>query len=114
VIFVDIVNHVLTRILTRFGFWREEGCGITPNRLNGNDVENVLIRQKLKPKITYFFVAPSRTYNPFLTRCLISFFELTNQIVSRSRSVGLLCGNVAIISGTLQRETPIALDHECY
>ena len=114
VIFVDIMNPVLTRILTRFGFWREELCGITPNRLNGQDVENVLINQKLKPKVTYFFVVPSNTYNPFLTRCLISFFKLTNQIVSRNRSLGLLCGNVAIISGTLQRETPIALDHECY
>jgi len=100
VIFVDIMNPVLTRILTRFGFWREEACGVTPNRLNGKSVENMLINQKLKPKVTYFFVAPSSTYNRPLTRCLISFFKLTNQIVSRSRSVGLLCGNVAIISGT--------------
>ena len=100
VIFVDIMNPVLTRILTKFGFWKEEGCGIVPNRLDGKAVENMLINQKLKPKVTYFFVVPSNTYNPFLTRCLISFFKLTNQIVSRNRSLGLLCGNVAIISGT--------------
>ena len=100
VIFIDIMNPILTRILTRFGFWRAEACGVAPNRLNGKDVENMLINQKLKPKVTYFFVPPSNTYDPFLTRCLISVFKLTNQIVTRSRSVGLLCGNVAIISGT--------------
>jgi SAM-dependent methyltransferase len=100
VIFVDIMNPALTRILTRFGFWRQEGCGITPHRLNEKDVENTLINQKLKPKVTYFFVVPSSTHNRSFTRGLISFFKLANQIVSRSRTVGLLCGNVAIISGT--------------
>lgn len=101
VIFVDIMNPILTRILTKIGFFREEWCGITPNRLNGKSVEKILINHKLESTVTYFFAVPTNTYNPFLTSCLISFFELTNQLINRSKSAGLLCGNVAIIRGAL-------------
>lgn len=100
VIFVDIMNPILTRMLTKIGFFREEWCGITPNRLSGKYVENILIGHKLEPAVTYFLAVPTNTYNPFLTSCLISFFELTNQLINRSKSAGLLCGNVAIIRGT--------------
>ena len=102
VIFVDIMNPVLTRILTRFGFWREEGCGVTPDRLNGKDVENMLINQKLNPTVTYFFAVPVYTYNPFVIRCLVSVFKLSNSLVNRSNGIGLLCGNVAVVTGTPQ------------
>jgi SAM-dependent methyltransferase len=101
VIFVDIMNPILTRILTKIGFFREEWCGTSPNRLSGEYVENILIGHKLAPAVTYFLAVPTNTYNPFLISCLISFFELTNQFMTRSKTAGLLCGNVAIIRGTL-------------
>ena len=102
VIFVDIMNPMLTRIVTKLGLWKEEGGGIVPNRVNGKHVENLLTDQKLKPRVTYFFFAPANnTYNPFLIRWLVSFFTLSNRIVNKSRRVGLLCGNVAIITGTV-------------
>lgn len=100
VIFVDIMNPILTRIVTKLGLWKEEGGGIVPNRVNGKHVENLLTDQKLKPTVTYFFFAPTNTYNPFLIRGLIPFFNLSNRIINKSRRVGLLCGNVAIITGT--------------
>jgi ubiquinone/menaquinone biosynthesis C-methylase UbiE len=100
VLFVDIMNPILTRVLTKIGFFREEWCGIAPNRLDGKSVENILTTQKLKPTVTYFFAVPTNTYNPLLIRCSISFFKLTNQLIARSKSAGLLCGNVAIIRGT--------------
>jgi SAM-dependent methyltransferase len=101
VIFVDIMNPRLTRILAKIGFFREEWCGITPNRLDGKSVENILISRKLESTVTYFFAVPTNTYNPFLIRCSIFFFKLTNQLINKSKSAGLLCGNVAIIRGTL-------------
>lgn len=105
VIFVDIMNPLLTRIVTKIGFFREEWCGIIPNRLNGKYVENILISQKLKPNVVYFFMPPAETYNRFLIRCLISFFELINKLLNKSKAAGLLCGNVAIIRGTLLYES---------
>jgi ubiquinone/menaquinone biosynthesis C-methylase UbiE len=99
VIFVDIMNPLLTRVLTKIGFYREEWCGITPNWLSGKYVENILINQKLKPNITYFFVAPLETYNHFFIRCLVLIFELTNRVINKNTLLGLLFGNVAIIRG---------------
>ena len=101
VLFVDVMNPLLVRILIKIGFLGEEGCGITTNRLDGKSVENMLKNHKLQADITYFFVVPVYTYNPFLIRCLISFFELTNQLINKSKSAGLLCGNVAIIRWSL-------------
>ncbi len=100
VIFVDIMNPVLTRTLTKVGFFREEGCGIAPNRLNGKRVKKMLINSKLNPTVTYFFAVPAYTYNPFVIRCLVTVFKLSNSLVNRSNGVGLLCGNVAVITGT--------------
>jgi SAM-dependent methyltransferase len=101
VIFVDVMNPMLVRILIKIGFLGEEWCGITPNRLDGKSVENILINHELQSAVTYFFVVPAYTYNPFLIRCSISFFELTNQLINKSKSAGLLCGNIAIIRGTV-------------
>jgi hypothetical protein len=100
VIFVEIMTPVLTRILTKLGFFQEEGCGIAPNRLNGKRVKKVLINQQLNPKLTYYFVVPLYTHNPFVIRCLVSVFWLSNSLVNRSKGIGLLCGNVAVITGT--------------
>lgn len=99
VVFVDIMNSLVTRVVTELGFYRDED-GIVPNRLNGKDVENLLMRQQLIPKTTYFFVAPVDTYNLFLTKCWILLFKIINSAISRSEALGLLFGNVAIISGT--------------
>jgi SAM-dependent methyltransferase len=107
VIFVDIMNPILTRILTKIGFFREEGCGITPNRLDGKSVENILVNSKLESTVPYFFAVPTNTYNPFVIRCLVSVFKLTNRLVNRSQGIGLLCGNVALIVGTPQTTTPL-------
>jgi ubiquinone/menaquinone biosynthesis C-methylase UbiE len=99
VVFVDIMNPLITRVVTKLGFYKDED-GIVPNRLNGKDVENLLMHQELIPKTTYFFVAPVGTYNLFLTRCWILLFKTINSVISRSEAFGLLFGNVAIISGT--------------
>jgi len=94
VVFVDIMNPLVTRVVTKLGFFKEED-GIVPNRLKGEDVENLLMRQELIPETTYFFVAPIDTYNLFLTRCWILLFKIINSVISRSKEFGLLFGNVA-------------------
>ncbi len=72
------MNPVLTRTLNRLGFFREESCGLTPNRLNGKNLENILTSQELRPTATYFFVAPVYTYHQAFIRSLVSFFRLIN------------------------------------
>jgi SAM-dependent methyltransferase len=99
VIFVDIMDSLLTRILTKFGFFEREWCGIEPNRLDQKNVENTLQRNNLSPTITYFFVAPVYTYNLALIRFLVSFFKLSSHLTSRNKTLGIICGNVAIING---------------
>lgn len=101
VVIIDIMNPLLTRLLNMLGLFTEEG-EIKPNRLNGKNVADLLEGTGLKPTITYFFVPPIYTCNRYIIRCYLFAFKTINSLVNRSKLLGSLFGNVAIISGLKQ------------
>ncbi len=99
IIFVDKMNPVLTRFLSVFGlFTKEEGQPI--NRVSGKDVPNLLRRMHIEPNVTYFFAHPLATHNECIIRSYFALCNALNMLVNRSRLLGSLIGNVAIIHGT--------------
>jgi ubiquinone/menaquinone biosynthesis C-methylase UbiE len=100
VIFIDIMNASITRILNFFGLFRKECCGgyeIEVNRLNKNEVIRILNDQKMDAKITYFFVPPYYLWHNVIVLCSIKFIsKVINFVVN---SLSKLFGNIALIEG---------------
>lgn len=98
VIFIDIMNSGLTRFFRLFGLFKEEWCGIEPNRLEKKFVNQILEKNNIKMEINYFF------YPPYYgnSRSLLKMIELSayfiNQLI-RFSVIASIFGNVAIING---------------
>jgi hypothetical protein len=101
VVIIDIMNPLLTQLLNVLGLFTEES-GVAPNRMNGKNVADLLEGTGLKPIIIYFFVPPIYTYNRYIIRCYLFAFKAINSLVNRSKLLGFLFGNVAIINGLKQ------------
>jgi len=102
VVIIDIMNALLTRLLNVLGLFTEEWCGITPNRMNGKTVVDLLEGAGMKPTITYFFEPPIYTSNRYIIRSYLLAYKAINSFVNRSKLLGLFFGNIAIISGLKQ------------
>jgi len=99
VIFVDIMNALITRSLNYLGLFRKEWCGIEPNRLNEKEVRNILDDQKMKVKITYYFIPSYYGNNILILHCVKLFTKVINFAIGRSKRIAPLLGNIAIIEG---------------
>jgi len=100
VIFVDIMNPLITKILGFFGLFKIEGSGMEPIRLEKRKVESTLNQRRMRVNISYFFVPPpfgggNVSYETFksLASVLNCLMMLTKQ------KLGPLFGNVAVIRG---------------
>lgn len=98
-IFVDIMDALITRILNLFGFFRREWCGIEPNRLNEKEVKGILSNKKMNAKITYFFIPPYYGNNILILQCIKFISKIINFAVCRSKGIASMFGNIAIIEG---------------
>jgi len=99
VIFVDIMNALITRSLNHFGLFRKEWCGIEPNRLNEKVVRNILDDQKMKVKIAYYFIPSYYGNNILILHWVKLFTKVINFAIGRSKRIAPLLGNMAIIEG---------------
>jgi SAM-dependent methyltransferase len=101
VVIVAIMNPLLTRLLNVFGLFTKLS-GLPPIRMNGKNVADLLEGAGLKPTITYFFIPPINIYNRYIVRCCLFALKTINSLVNRSKRLGSLFGNIAIISGLKQ------------
>jgi SAM-dependent methyltransferase len=99
IIFLDIMNASITRILNLFGLFKKEWCGIEPNRLNENEVRIILKNNEFDMKITYFFL-PFYKGNFFLINNFLEpVAKVINFAISKNRIISLIFGNIALIQG---------------
>ncbi len=104
VVFVDVMNPLITRLLNVFGLLTREGDRRI-NRVNGRDVLDILDRMQFAPSITYFFAPPIYTHNSGIMRCYFALFNAMNSLVNKSKLLGFLIGNIAIIRGANKDKT---------
>lgn len=100
VIFIDIMNSELTKFLGLFGLFREEGCGIRPNRLNKEFVNQIFEKNCMDMKIEHFFFPPY--YGNSVTQ--LKFLKLLSGTINRMMRFGIMArifGNIAIIKGNI-------------
>ena len=98
VIFIDIMNSGLTKFLGHFGMFKEEWCGIEPNRLEEKFVNQIMEENGIEMEIEYFFYPPY--YGNHLS--VLRLIKLTSRIVNGIigfRIISSIFGNVAIIKG---------------
>ncbi|WP_048190969.1 class I SAM-dependent methyltransferase [Methanobacterium sp. SMA-27] len=99
VIFVDIMDAKLTKFLNLLGLFKEEWCGIEPNRLDENRVKNIFNERGMNMKIQYFFFPPYYGDNN-LTLNMIKLISRYINIFMKFKLFNALFGNVSIIKGT--------------
>ena len=98
IIFIDIMNSGLTKFLGLFGLFKEEWCGIKPNRLDERIVNQIMKENNMEMEIEYFFYPPYYGNSLFLLRTLELFSRFINQLI-RFDVMATIFGNVAIIKG---------------
>ena len=98
VIFIDIMNSRLTKFLGIWGLFKEEWCGIEPNRLEKKLVTQIMRENYMKMKIKYFFYPPYSGNNIFLLKLIKLISRIINGIIG-FRVIASIFGNVVIIKG---------------
>jgi len=100
-VFVDNMNHYITKFLNLFGLYKKEWCGIEPNRINDLEIRRLFETNGVKYRIYYYFCPPYYGNNPYVKK-MIDFVSLTiNKKISKSRFVQKTFGTMAIIRGHL-------------
>jgi len=101
VLFVDIMDAPITRVLNLFGLYKEEELEIpiTPNRLNVKEVKNLLDNEKIKMKIKYIFCPPYYGNNFMIYRIIKAGSKIVNSVANRNPYIAYIFGNVGIIEG---------------
>jgi ubiquinone/menaquinone biosynthesis C-methylase UbiE len=98
VIFIDIMNIGLTRVLTFFGFFKTEWCGIEPNRLKKAELKNFLEENGMKMEIELFFYPPYYSNNSIHLSFINFLSNFINYLIKKD-VWPYFFGNVAIIKG---------------
>ena len=99
VIFIDIMNCTITRILTKFGFFKEEWCGIEPNRIDISDIQSIFHEKNIQLHVQYYFIPPYYGKKEIVSRSLFKTSRIFSQLLLTNTSFGNFFGNVAIIEG---------------
>lgn len=100
VIFIEIMNPLITKILGSFGLFKKEGCGIEPNRLEEKKVKSTLNQRQMRVGISYFFIPPFYGRSDALCAAMEQLGSTVNFIMRLTRQrLGQLFGNVAVIRG---------------
>ncbi|NQS73552.1 MAG: class I SAM-dependent methyltransferase [Methanoculleus sp.] len=99
IIFVDIMDCTLTKILNKFGLFREEWNGSVPNRLKVEELEEIFAENDKNLVISRYFVPPYYGNSVALLTVIDWISRIVNLTLPRSRILSKTFGNVAIISG---------------
>lgn len=99
VIFIDIMNCSLTRVLTKFGFFKKEWCGIEPNRVDIETIQSIFSGNNITLNLQYFLIPPYYGKNKFISYILFRLSRLLSEIILSNMKIGKYLGNVAIIEG---------------
>lgn len=108
VVLVDIMNPLITKILTFFGLFKKEWCGIEPKRLEERKIRLILNPQNVNITTIYLFNPPYRSYgDSSLCAAIKLLASVINFIMSRlaNKVLGLIFGNVAIILVKFEKES---------
>lgn len=97
-VFIDILGSGLTRLLTRFGFFKTEWCGIKPNRLEKNEIEQIFTENEMLMKIEPFFCPPYYGDNSIIFKSILLLSKFINYMIKK-QIMSNFFGNVAIIKG---------------
>ncbi|MCQ8893269.1 MAG: class I SAM-dependent methyltransferase [Methanolinea sp.] len=100
VIFIDIMNCTITRILTKFGFFKKEWCGIEPNRIDISDIQSIFHEKKIQMNVQFYFIPPYYGKREIVSRSLFMISLIFSQFLLTHKSFGNFFGNVAIIEGS--------------
>lgn len=100
IIFIDILNCSLTQVLTKYGFFKKEWCGIEPNRIDIGSIQSIFTEKKMAFKIRYFFIPPYYGKNTFISYFLFRLSRSFSEIFLTNKKIAACFGNVAIIEGT--------------
>jgi glycosyltransferase involved in cell wall biosynthesis/ubiquinone/menaquinone biosynthesis C-methylase UbiE len=99
-IFIDIMNPVITKVLVFLGLFKKEGCGVEPKRLEERKVKSALDKHGFQVNFQYFFMAPLDRRDDILSTAVELLNRSLNLVMClANRLLGLLFGNVAIITG---------------
>ncbi|HOB44216.1 MAG TPA: class I SAM-dependent methyltransferase [Bacillota bacterium] len=99
IIFIDIMDCTLTKILNKFGLFRVEWNGSKPNRLKVEELEKIFADHGRNLAISYYFVPPYYGNSVALLTVIDWMSRIVNLALPRSRILSKIFGNVAIISG---------------
>ena len=93
------MDCTLTKILNKFGLFREEWNGSVPNRLKVEELEEIFAENNKNLVISYYFVPPYYGNSVALLTVIDWVSRIVNLTLPRSRILSKTFGNVAIMSG---------------
>jgi ubiquinone/menaquinone biosynthesis C-methylase UbiE len=96
VVFIDITNSGLTRLLAIFGFFKKEWCGIKPNRLEKNELNGIFSENNMGMELESFFCPPYYGNNAIIFTSIILLTKFINYII-KNKIISNFFGNVAIV-----------------
>lgn len=96
VIFIDIMNSGLTKLLTFFGLFKTEWCGIEPNRLEKKQLIQIFKDYNMEMEIEHFFYPPYYGDNSNILKLIRLFSKFINYMI-KNEIISNFFGNVAII-----------------
>lgn len=95
-IFIDIMDAGITKFFNFLGLYKEEECGIEPNRLKENEIKDILYDKNMKMDIEYYFIPPY-SGNKTLSVTILNFIVRVLNYLVKLRIFALFFGNIAII-----------------
>ena len=99
VFFIDIMNCDLTKLLNRIGLFKEEWCGIEPNRIEINNIRSIFKKENKTMTIKYFFCPPYYGGNVIISQMLFNISLFLCKYFLKNEKIGCIFGNIAIIEG---------------
>ncbi len=99
VIFIDIMDCTLTKLLNKLGLFRVEWNGSVPNRLKIEEIEKIFADHGRDLIISYYFVPPYYGNSAVLLNIIDRGSRIVNLILPQNRTLSRIFGNVAVISG---------------